>query len=331
MSAKPLTAALAAIILSTCGPARTEAIEHKNMNQSVAFATYATDRDDLYWGLVMAESLREFGGSLAKAPVWIYLDDAAAELDTMFVPRRESLNVQIGHSQTPEEMRKVIYAQKVYAAASAEKELGAECDILAWLDPDVVFVMEPSAFRLDSSVVLGYRPVQLINISSKYDDPPNEFWSHLYRDLGVTDSAVFPMITTTDLVKIRPHFNAGMLIVRPEHGILRSWAPALETVCADSVIQRICAEDRRTAIFVHQAALAGAILASVSQSQMRDLPATYNYAIMFADRLPAESRAASLDDVVMYRHDLAFSDPARRSQYSDSSKVLQWVKQRWPK
>jgi len=330
MSAKPLTAVLAAIILLTCGPARTEAPEHKNMNQSVAFATYATDRDDLYWGLVMSESLREFGGSLTNAAVRIYIDDTAPELDTMFLQRRESLNVSIEHSHTPDGMKRIIYAQKAYAAALAERETAQTGEILAWLDPDVVFVKEPSAFRLDSNVALGYRPVQLLNISSRYNQPPDEFWSRLYRILNVADSSIFPMTTTTDLVEIRPQFNAGMLIVRPERGILRSWPPALEKLCADSAIQSIFSKDRRTAIFLHQAALAGAILATVPRDQMADLPSTYNYAFLFADRLPPEKRAASLDDVVMFRHDLAFADPAQRAKVSDSSKIFQWVKQRWP-
>jgi hypothetical protein len=300
------------------------------MDQPVTFATYATDRNDLYWGLVMIESLREFGGSLADAPARIYVDDATPELDTMYLSRREHLQVVVRKSHTPDKMKRVIYAEKAYAAATAENELAGAGGILAWLDPDVIFVKEPSAFWLDTDKVLGYRPVQLLNISSRYDQPPGEFWSRLYTLLGVADSLIFPMTTTTDMVEIRPHINAGMLIVRPENGILRSWPAALEVLCADSSIRQFCVNDRRTAIFLHQAALMGAILKTVPRSRMADLPATYNYAVMFADRMPPEKRVASLDDLVMFRHDLAFSDSSRRETVADSSRIYQWVSERWP-
>ena len=48
----------------------------------MTFATCATDKDELYWGLVMVESLREFGGRFAGAPVRFYLDGHAPVLDT---------------------------------------------------------------------------------------------------------------------------------------------------------------------------------------------------------------------------------------------------------
>ena len=326
-----LTLVAAMFILFSYGKAETGSPVGETMNETVTFATHAADADDLYWALVMAESLREFGGALAGAPIRIYLDDAAPELDTMFAGHRDSLGVTIKHSQTPPGIRKVVYSSKVYAAATAEREAAEQGGIVAWLDPDVVFVKEPSAFRLDSGVVLGYRPVQLLNISSRYQDPLNAFWSRLYFLLGVADSMTFRMTTTTDLVEIRPHFNAGMLIVRPEHGILRAWPLALEKLFEDSIIQRMCAEDRKTAIFLHQAAMAGVILAMVSQRQMKDLPESYNYALMFADRLTPARRPASLDDLVMFRHDLAFADSARRATVTDPSKIFKWVKERWPK
>ncbi|PWB67716.1 hypothetical protein C3F09_12920, partial [candidate division GN15 bacterium] len=239
MTKAQLTAVLAGAILITVG-AVSSVSAGDTVKHSITFATYASDGDDLYWALVLAESIRDFGGSLSDAPIWVHLNDAAPELDTMYAPRRDSLKVAIGHSHTPEGMQKIIYSGKVYASATAEKKLAGTTAILAWLDPDVIFVKEPKAFMLGATVALGYRPVQLVNISSPYSEPLNEFWAHLYQDLGVVDSQIYPMTTTTDMVQIRAHFNAGMLIVRPERGILQSWPLALEKVWADPAIQRMC-------------------------------------------------------------------------------------------
>jgi hypothetical protein len=49
------------------------------MTPNLAFATYAFDRDDLYWATVMAESLRTFGGRLRVAPVRTNLDPRSSD------------------------------------------------------------------------------------------------------------------------------------------------------------------------------------------------------------------------------------------------------------
>ena len=80
------------------------------------------------------------------------------------------------------------------------------------------------------------------------------------------------------------------------------------TLCSDSAIARICANDQRTALFIHQAALAGCILKKLTTTDMKDLPWTYNYAISLADRMPSNKKARSLDDLVTFRYEGAFSD-----------------------
>ena len=77
--------------------------------------------------------------------------------------------------------------------------------------------------------------------------------------LGLLTS-IFPVKTPVDREKLRAYFNAGVLILRPEMGVLRRWPSCFATLYTDSVFVTWCKQDQLKAIFLHQAALAGAIL-----------------------------------------------------------------------
>jgi 2-oxo-4-hydroxy-4-carboxy--5-ureidoimidazoline (OHCU) decarboxylase len=55
---------------------------------------------------------------------------------------------------------------------------------------------------------------------------------------------------------IRPYFNAGLLIVRPELRLLRAWPGAFQKAAADKELTNMCRQDQRKMVFLHQAALA---------------------------------------------------------------------------
>ncbi|MFH1336354.1 MAG: hypothetical protein ABII96_07525 [Candidatus Zixiibacteriota bacterium] len=306
--------------------------EPANMEKGkIVFATFAHDPDELTWALVMIESIRTFGGTLRNVPVWLYLPENHPEMDIMAQDKQSSLRISVKKSRTPEEAKPLWFSGKVFASALAEKEASGKYEILAWLDPDMVFVKEPHAFLLDDGISLGYRPVMHQLIGSLYSEPPNEFWARLYQKLSVPDSSLFPMVTPVDQANLRSYFNAGMLIVRPKRGILRKWPECFKVLYTDSVFVEMCKKDQLKAIFLHQAALAGAILNMLHRSDMIELPPTYNYPLNLTDKYPADKKPKSLDELVMFRHDLMFSDPERKDQVKDTSMIFSWLKERFPK
>lgn len=294
------------------------------------FATYAQDKNDFHWAMVMFESIDSFAGHYKAAPRWLYLVDPTPEMESLAIEQQFRYGCQIKKSATPPQATQLFYAGKVYASAIAESEAAGGCDYLAWLDPDIVFVKPPESFELPENIALGCRPVMLQLIGSAYDQPPDSFWSRLYNLLNVSDSAIFSVTTPVDRAKIRAYFNAGMLIVRPEKGILRGWPEAFEKLYGDSTIMAMVNSDKLKAVFLHQAALAGNILTKTTRARIIELPPTYNYPLNLADKYPPDKKPVSLDSLTMFRHDGTFTTAEQLAKVDDGSKILAWLKQRLP-
>jgi hypothetical protein len=299
-------------------------------DKRIVFGTYAADGDALYWILVMVESLRTFGGELRNAPVWVYLPDTQPEIEKSIETRPVPAGVTLKRSSTPADARQFWFSGKVFAAALAESDAVGRYQLLVWLDPDVIFVKEPRDFLLPDSISLGYRPVMHKLIGSRYSEPPDQFWTRVYDKLGVASSSIFPVQTPIDQETIRAYFNAGLLVLRPEMGVLRKWPECFAILYTDTVFVDWCKQDQKKAVFLHQVALAGDILLTLRKTDMVELPATYNYPLFLKDKYPASQRPASLDDVVLFRHEFIFSQPAVLEQVKDSSRICQWVRERIP-
>jgi hypothetical protein len=300
-------------------------------DKRMVFGTYAADGDALYWILVLVESLRTFGGELRNAPVWVYLPDNHSKVEKSIGTKPVPAGVTLKRSSTPPDARRFWFSGKVFAAALAESDAVGRYQLLVWLDPDVIFVKEPGDFLLPDSISLGYRPVMHKLIGSRYSEPPDEFWARVYDKLGVSTASIFPVRTPVDRETIRAYFNAGLLVVRPEMGVLRKWPECFAILYTDTVFVDWCKHDQKRAIFLHQVALAGDILSTLRKADMIELPATYNYSLFLRDKYPASLRPASLDDVVLFRHEFIFSTPAGPEQVKDSSNIYRWVKERVPK
>ncbi len=294
------------------------------------FATYAQDKYDLHWAMVMFESIDSFTGEYKTMPRWLYLIDPTPEMESLAIKQQSRYGYLIKKSATPFQARQLFYAGKVYASALAESEAAGNCDYLAWLDPDVVFVKRPESFELPENIALGYRPVMHQLIGSSYDQPPDSFWSRLYDILDVSDSAIFPMITPVGESKIRPYFNAGMIIVRPEKRILRGWPIAFEKLYTDPTLMSMVNADKLKTIFLHQTALAGNILTKITHADMLEIPPTYNYPLNLADKYPLDKKPKSLDELTMFRHDGIFTAADDFARVEDGSQILAWLKQRLP-
>jgi hypothetical protein len=302
----------------------------KMNERSIVFATHASDQDELSWALLAIESIREFAGELKDAPIWLYLIDSRPELERAALIKKNSLNYAIKTCSTPNNTKPFIFSGKVAAAAIAETEANGKYDLLAWLDPDMIFVNEPSSFLLSENVCFGYRPVMHKLIGSDYEKPPDEFWRILYQKLAIPDSAIFPVVTPVDEQIIRGYFNAGIMIVRPNCQILRKWAKEFTMLCNDSSVVNMVNLDDLRKIFFHQTVLACAIMGTLNKGQTTELPPTYNYPLNLANKYPPTKKPASLDNLVMFRHDMKFKTPEQLSGTADSSKIINWMIKKWP-
>jgi hypothetical protein len=298
--------------------------------QSVIFGAFAENGEQLYNALVLAESVRTFGGAFKDAPIWIYAPADLLKARRDLVEEHLARGARVKPSDAPRESRRFPFAGKVYAAARAETEASGKTAILVWMDNDTVVLREPAEFGLAKGKSLGYRPVTHQNIGSLYSEAPNAFWSRVFQKLSVRESALFPMRTVADGKTIRPYFNAGLLVVRPERGIMAKWALNFSALCRDPVIIDMCRKDERTNVFLHQAALTGAILNLLARDEMVQLSDRYNYPIFFKEMYGADEEFDTLTGVVTLRYDVFFRKPAPdwSAKLKGPAETVSWLKAR---
>ena len=247
--------------------------------------------------LLLARSLRMFAGELANHPLWLMVPQNLEQITASTWQALDRLDVHVNRFEVPEEALRFPFGGKVYAAAAAESLASSEADILFWMDSDTVFAGEPAELVLKENVDLGYRPVMLKNVSSLYDEPLNAFWSFIFGRCDTPVNDLFPMITTVDEARIRPHFNAGILSVRPKAGLLHTWRDNFERLYLQPELILFYQENILYRTFVHQAILAATLLAGLKEDEMQDLGARFNYP-MFLQPSPEIPR-----DIVTLRYD----------------------------
>jgi hypothetical protein len=299
----------------------------RNKMNDIVFATFAQDEPELEQAMVLAKSLRTFGGDFKRAPFWLYLPAEPPKLAEKIGNGALGLNIEIKTSPTPEAARWFYYSGKTFAAGNAEGAAAGRFKVLAWLDADNVIVQEPKDFLLKDGVSFGWRPVMLKLIGSDYKKPPDEFWRRLYERFTVKPESIFPITTPVDNEQIRAYFNAGIVIVRPERGVLRKWPVFYEKLYSDPFYQEQCKEDVKKRIFLHQTALAGAVLNMLEPEEMSGLDDRYNYPLFFFEKYPVEKQFKSLDDAITIRHDgIMYQDKEWKEKMKDTSKIAVWIK-----
>lgn len=275
----------------------------------IVFATFAEQESDLARVHIMIESIRAFAGRFKDAPVWVYLTEGLLASESEHLEEIESLGGEFRLGQAPEEAIWFYVARKVFASAQAETEAVGKAEILAWLDPDTIFLQEPGEFFLPREKSLGYCPVIHRNISPLYIEPLDDFWKRAYRDMSIPESLAFPMVTVADRDKIRTYINAGCLVVRPERGLLRKWAETFPLLYKDPVLKEMCRQDERKRVFLHRVALAGAVLKQLGRNEMVELSSRINYPVFFREMFGGKRDFHDISKAVTIRYESFFDNP----------------------
>ena len=298
--------------------------------EPIIFATFAEDAGSLANVLLMAESIRTFGGRYKDAPIRAYMPARLAEQEAGVVAGFKRLDVEQRSSEASEDAAWFYYSAKVFAAAKAEAEAKGAAEILAWLDEDTIVLREPGEFMLPDGKNLGYRPVMHKNIGLLYAGPVDIFWGRVFNLLSVPEAALFPMVTPADGDTLKPYFNAGCMVVRPERGLLAKWSDCWTTLYGDSLLTEMCRADVKYRIFIHQAALAGAILIHLETDELLEFSSRINYPIFFEQMFGAKRVFDDITDVVTFRHESYFRKPAPdwEKKLKGPADRIAWIKER---
>lgn len=165
--------------------------------------------------LVLAESLRTFGGRYRDAPILAVSPRPHLALDRSARERLEALGVTYVAEPLNETASAYGTINRIVAGAWAERTSASP--YLVVLDTDMVWVGEPSFARAGA----GVRPVDLKgSASSGADDPLDGYWSRMGSFGGIDLERLPRLRTTIDRAWIRASYNGGFAVVRRDLGIL---------------------------------------------------------------------------------------------------------------
>ena len=237
--------------------------------------------------LLCVESLREFGGDLASAPVYTFAPRPGSEPSQATVAGLADLDAHYVDEPLNTDVGELPHANKVFACAWAEAQLDHE--LLVFTDSDTVFLAEPAELR-PGDWEAAARPVGAVNKGSTGPGHRNEAdWQTLYE---VLDVSARPFVqTVVGHERVRAYFNAGLVALRRESGLAIAWREATLRLLDSPVAAR--APMRRQ---IDQLALGG-ILADRFEA-VKTLPNTYSYPLPKRIKLPAEMQALDLPDLV---------------------------------
>lgn len=299
----PSLKVLAALALAM-GPGPLNASGGKALNGGdVVFAFMVNKGRQEIESVILARSIREFGDGMSKNRIWAMLPGSEHNVSEGTRRQLEALSVRVVAFQIDDGPLRFPLASKVYAAAVAESLAGSEASLLAWLDSDNIVIREPKAFVLPPGKSLGCRPVMLKNISSMYDRPVDGFWKLVYDGCGTPPGRIFPVTATVDGAKIRAHFNAGLLLVRPERGLLRAWRGNFQKLYRQEAFRPYYDQDPLYAVFFHQAVLAGTVMSLLAKSDLVEIPEEYNYPLMLREKIESGKRSGLEGRLTTLRYD----------------------------
>ncbi|MHA2368733.1 MAG: hypothetical protein ACXADX_07935 [Candidatus Hodarchaeales archaeon] len=259
---------------------------------------------------ILAASIRQFAGILSDCPIWVLVPKTENEIPEKTKTRLVAQNVQLIPFTVDEEVRKFPFAALVRAAATVESLAKEKTELLAWI-----------LLLLDAEKNLGYRPVHHTLVGSLYEEPVDAFWELVYRKCIVPEEKLFPMKTHVDGNTLRPYFNAGFLIVRPEKGVLQAWWDAFEKLYRDPDFETHYAKNQLYTIFIHQAVLAGVILSMLDRQELQELPFSYNYPLHLYSESAKEYRPQNISDLITARYE----DPETLEKVPLQDPLKSWV------
>ncbi len=271
--------------------------------------------------LLCVESLREFGGAYAQAPVYAFAPRPGYEPEPVTVERLEALGVSLVDEPLIKRFEEIPTFNKVAVSAWAERELGHET--LVFTDTDCVFLGEPT--ELDGGDwVAAVRPVDRRIAGSRGKGKSEPFWRKMYAELGVKNE---PFVeTTVGQMRIRAYWNTGLVAARRSAGLFGAWEQALPRLFDANIVQK------RWPQFMDQLSWAG-VTADV-HDRVLQLSDAYNYPLRHRQALAPAAAQLDLPDLVHLHYRLWFHLPDALEKvvppFDPASEQFKWLAARLP-
>ena len=265
------------------------------MAMDLIFASYAATKKDLLNNFLLANSIREFAGSLSDIPLRIYLSSDLSVQNEM--DKFTGLNVYF--SEYPAPKKDTDYPFKSAAAHACEADVKTG-DVI-WLDRHMLVLGPCVDLLLNPLEQFAYRPPHLKLLGASTDAPINQMWITAYKIAGIERSALFPIYTGVDRKQIWSYFSAGHFAFRAEAGLMSKWDD-LFNLLLDHVEMRPFLDDEAlivdhetVRIFLHQIALTLTVLKNLKKSELKPLPFFCGYPTNLHGNISKYYQASQMD------------------------------------
>ena len=291
---------------------------------SLIYATLGVPGESELDTLLLVESLRSFGAELASNPLWVLVPEDLGSLSDATLKKLAQLDATVIPFEVDPGLLKFPFAAKIAAAAAVEAQALGQTERLVYMDRDTIVLGEPAEFLISPGIFLGYRPVHHQLIGSTWGSALDEFWSLIYQVCDVPEENLFPMHTHTGEL-IRPYFNAGVYVIRPENGLLSQWLGLFLKCYREPQFNAFYRQDQLYAIFVHQAIFTGVLLHHLKPEQLLELSPRINYPLHLHDDISLDQRPATVDELITVRYEDIFDRPGWGAQFSISQPLKNWL------
>jgi hypothetical protein len=239
-------------------------------------------------GILFARSLRRFGGRFANCAIHAYAPRAGREPSAETTAGLASLGVEVHSEELNSEHAYYPFANKIYAAAAAERELAE--DVIVFCDSDTVFLNQPDALDLAEGTDVAVAPAFHVNKASTGPEHRMEpYWERVWELAGAPGPP--PYVETVEKQKrIRGYWNAGILAARRSSGYMSDWLELWKALLAEEHFP-----DGKMMV-TDQVAIAAAV--SRRPDRFANLGREYNYNIARRPFYKGEMGSADLSEIV---------------------------------
>ena len=271
--------------------------------------------------ILLVESIREWGGRAAEAPVYAYAPRPHKQPEAGTVARLRELGATFIDEPIEGIHEEYPTFNKVHVCAHAEREFPDET--LVFADTDSVFLAEPTEL-LEGDWLAAARPVDRRIAGSRGKGKNEPYWQRMYATLGVRSEPYVE--TVVGAMRIRAYWNSGLIAVRREAGLFAAWEAGLNKLYDHGIVHP------RMPQFMDQ--LSWAAVSADVFDRIRILSDTYNYPLRQRGGLPEQMRDLDLDEIVHLHYRLFFhlAEPlaAVRPEFDPGTAQYRWLAERLP-
>ena len=295
---------------------------------NMSFGCFASSKNGATKALLLAESIRTFAGEFSGLPFLLVLSLGGEQLTRKQQANIDQLDVHLLTIELDPDVASFPFAGKVAASAAAESFYAGVSSLLVWMDAGALVINPLDPLLLTKGIQLGYRPVDHLLIGSPYDQPVDPFWDYIYNTCGVRDEDIYPMVTSTDRVQMRPYINAGMLVVRPENKLLQGWRDTFLGIYQDDYLIKHYENQNLYRIFIHQAVLAGCVISGIQQNETIEIPHFVNYPLHMHSEYPKQLQPANMNQLISFRYEQYFAKPNWQQILPAEPPLGEWLSER---